>query len=121
MYPRVTAPALAALGFAMWLAGPAAAQTPAAAQPPAPAGEQLPTVRVGGQQARPAAQPPAGSGPVVLFIAPCFEAQGNQSVVESATYVYYIQLKPSVPSRGVWVPYDDSAEKMIVDDFHRLW
>jgi outer membrane protein insertion porin family len=74
-----------------------------------------------GQQTRPAAQPPAGSGPVVLFIAPCFEAQGNQSVVEAATYTYYIQVKPSAPSRGVWVPYDDSTEKMIVDDFHRLW
>src|SRR4029079_11866716 len=124
MSPRVTVAALAALGLAMALAStasaqPAAAQAvPAPAQPPGqpPAAEELPTVTVCGQQARPAAQPPAGSGPVVLFIAPCFEAQGNQSVVEGATYVYYIQVKPSVPSRGVWVPYDDATEKMIVDD-----
>src|SRR5262245_54658941 len=117
MYPRVTVLALAAL---VWLAVPVSAQTPAT-QPPEQGGEQLPTVTVCGQQARPAAQPPAGSGPVVLFIAPCFEAQGNQSVVEAATYLYYIQLKASVPSRGVWVPYDDATEKMVVDDFHRLW
>jgi outer membrane protein insertion porin family len=99
------------------------AATTAWAQPPAgqaPAVE-LPAVTVCGQQARPLAQPPAGSGPVILFIAPCFEAQGNASVIESQTYVYYIQLKPSVPSQGQWVPYTDATEKIIQDDFHRLW
>ena len=132
MSPRVTVTALAALLLAMSWAAPVLAQAPltagalaqaVAAQPPAQAqpAEELPTVTVCGQQTRPAAQPPAGSGPVVLIIAPCFEAQGNQSVVEAATYVYYIQLKPSAPSRGVWVPYDDTSEKMIVDDFQRLW
>ena len=59
---------------------------------------RLPSVTVCGQQATPLAQPPAGSGPVVLFIAPCFEAQGNASVIESQTYLYYIQLKASIPS-----------------------
>ena len=57
--------------------------------------------------------PPAGSAPVVLFIAPCFEAQGNQSVVEAQSYIYYIQLKASQPSQGIWVPYDDKAERTI--------
>ena len=73
----VTRTALALAASAV--AAAAAAQPPA--PPPAPGqaqpGEELPTVTVCGQQARPAAQPPAGSGPVVLFIAPCFEAQGN--------------------------------------------
>src|SRR5438046_67028 len=113
--------AVVAFGASVLIAATSAsAQQPA--QPPAAApGQELPSVTVCGQQPRPAAQPPAGSGPVVLFIAPCFEAQGNASVIESATYLYYIQVKPSVPSRGVWVPYDDATEKMIVDDFHRLW
>ena len=105
-------------------ATPLAAQTPAAqtpaAQTPA-AAELLPALTVCGQQTRPAAEPPAGSGPVVLIIAPCFEAQGNASVIEPQTYLYYIQLKASAPSRGTWVPYDDATEKVIVDDFHRLW
>ena len=83
--------------------------------------DDFPVATVCGQQARPSAQPPAGSGPVVLFIAPCFEAQGNASVIEPQTYVYYIQQKPSVPSRGVWVPYDAAAEKTITEDFRRLW
>src|SRR5262249_39262387 len=101
----------AALAWAM--AGVAAAQTPAQAP--------LPSVTVCGVQARPAAQPPAGSPPVVLFIAPCFEAQGNQSVVEPQTYLYYIRLKQSQPSQGTWIPYDDAAEKQIEDDFRQLW
>ena len=81
--------------LAPWLlAGPVLAQqppTPALAQqPPAPA-----TLTVCGQQVQaPRTQPPAGSGPVVLFIAPCFEAQGGASLIDPQTYVYYIQLKP---------------------------
>ncbi len=81
----------------------------------------LPPVTVCGQPQVPRAQPPAGSGPVVLFIAPCFEAQGNAAVIEPQTYVYYIQLKPSVPSQGVWIPWDDNSEKIVLEDFHRLW
>jgi outer membrane protein insertion porin family len=80
-----------------------------------------PPVAVCGQQAQPRAMPPAGSAPVVLFIAPCFEAQGNASVIEPQTYIYYIQLKASRPSEGVWVPYDDTAQKTIEEDFRRLW
>ena len=95
------------------------AATPLAAQTPAPA--ELPPLTVCGQQTRPAAQPPTGSGPAVLIIAPCFEAQGNASVIEPQTYLYYIQLKASAPSRGTWVPYDDASEKVILEDFHRLW
>jgi outer membrane protein insertion porin family len=102
---------------ALWLvAAPLAAQAPAAGQPAA-----LPTVTVCGTETAPRAEPPAGSEPVVLFIAPCFEAQGNQSVVEPQTYLYYIQLKQSQPSQGVWIPYNDASEKIIQDDFHRLW
>jgi outer membrane protein insertion porin family len=96
------------------LALPAAAS----AQPPA----ALPTATICGQQRAPLAQPPAGSPPVVLFVAPCFEAQGGTSVIEPQTYVYYIQLvqKTSQPSQGIWIPYDDSTEKLIRDDFQRL-
>jgi outer membrane protein insertion porin family len=125
----LTRAAVAALAALAWLASnrPAVAQPSSAAQAPATApaasqaAEQLPSATVCGQQPRPAAQPPAGSGPVVLFIAPCFEAQGNASVIEPQTYLYYIQLKSSVPSRGDWVPYDDTSEKTILEDFHRLW
>src|ERR1043166_10202859 len=88
---------------------------------PLQAAQPLPPATVCGQQPVPLAQPPAGSGPVVLYVAPCFEAQGNQSVIEGQTYLFYIQLKPSTPSQGNWVPYDESTEKMVEDDFRRLW
>jgi outer membrane protein insertion porin family len=101
------------------VAAPLAAQDPSAGSGQAAA--SLPTVTVCGTPTAPRAQPPAGSGPVVLFIAPCFEAQGNASVIEPQTYLYYIQLKQSQPSQGLWIPYDETSEKMIVDDFHRLW
>ena len=65
--------------------------------------------------------PPAGSATVLYLVAPCWEAQGNSTLVEPATYLYYIQLKPSRPSENVWVPYDEMVEKTAIDDFHRLW
>jgi outer membrane protein insertion porin family len=80
-----------------------------------------PATVCGQQVAPPATLPPANSGPVVWLIAPCFEAQGNTSLIEPQTYVYYIQLRASRPSEGVWVPYDESVETRIRDDFHRLW
>src|SRR5438309_1101367 len=93
-----------------------------AQQPAAPAADAPTTITVCGQQvAAPRATPPSTSGPVVLFIAPCFEAQGNTSLIDVNTYLYYIQQKASQPSQGIWVPYDAAAEKTLVDDFRRLW
>src|SRR3954464_1462383 len=101
------------------IAAPLAAQDQAPAAAPGPAA--LPPANVCGQQISPRAQPPPNSPPVVLFIAPCFEAQGNQSVIEPQTYLYYIQQKFSAPSQNQWVTYDETSEKTIQDDFHRLW
>jgi hypothetical protein len=86
---------------------------PLAAQEQSAAPAALPPANVCGQQVSPAAQPAPGSAPVVLFIAPCFEAQGNQSVIEPQTYLYYIQQKFSTPSRNQWVPYNEASEKTI--------
>jgi outer membrane protein insertion porin family len=101
--------------FALAWASPLLAQQPAA-------GSFGPPATICGQAVgAPLAQPPAGSGPVVYLIAPCWETQGNQTVIEPATYLYYIQLKASQPSQGVWIPFDDTTEKTMLDDFHRLW
>jgi outer membrane protein insertion porin family len=104
--------------LAVWLAGVSAwAQEPAAAAQ-APENPQL----ICGQQVpAPRALPPAGSGPVIYLIAPCFEAQGGTSLIDPQTYLYYIQLKASRPSEGVWVPWEASSEKTALGDFHRLW
>jgi hypothetical protein len=91
---------------------PEAAAQPAPAATPTLCNSPVPPPRV---------LPPANSGPVVYFIAPCFLKQGGTPLVESETYLYYIQLRPSQPSQNIWVPYDQKAEQMILDDFKRLW
>ncbi len=110
--------------FAVWLAMIAAPPMSAAAQQvAAPPGQPaFPSVTVCGQQRAPLGQPPAGSAPVVLFIAPCFTAQGGTSVIEPQTYVFYMQVvgKASTPSQGIWVPYDESIEQIMRQDFTRL-
>ncbi len=66
----------------------------------------------------PSRLPPPGSPALVRTIQVAFPTQGNVSLVEPQTYLYYIQTRPSRPSDGVWVPYD---EQSVLDDFQRLW
>ncbi len=58
---------------------------------------------------------------MVLAMLLCFEKQGGASMIEPETYLYYIQVKPSEPSRDRWTPYDAEAERVILADFRRLW
>ncbi|MEO5822491.1 MAG: BamA/TamA family outer membrane protein, partial [Vicinamibacteraceae bacterium] len=69
----------------------------------------------------PATLPPAGSGPLVYALGLCFSAQGNQSAVEPETYLYYLRLRPSRPSQGQWIPFDDGTRETLKEDFRRLW
>jgi outer membrane protein insertion porin family len=95
------------------------APSPQAATPPAAA--QAPATICGQEQPPPKQLPPANSGPVVWLFGPCFEGQGGTSLIDIQTYLYYIQLKPSTPSQGLWTPYDEAAEKTILEDFRRLY
>jgi len=121
MFKRVaTLVALALLG-----AAPVRAQVSPAPPPPSPAPAAAPVAEplkfCGQDVPPPAALPPANSPPVVYLFGPCFEAQGGASVIEPETYLYYIQLKPSQPSQGNWTPYNEETEKVIREDFLRLW
>jgi len=69
----------------------------------------------------PAALPPDGSPPVVVALSLCFEKQGGTSLVDPQTYLYYLQVRPSEPSRNVWVTYTDEVEAVLLGDFRRLW
>ena len=69
----------------------------------------------------PAALPPLTVGPVVYQLAPCFEHQGQRARLPASVYLRDIQLRPSRPSAGVWVPYDTGTERVILEDFQRLW
>jgi outer membrane protein insertion porin family len=51
----------------------------------------------------------------------CFLKQGNVSAVEPQTYLYYTQLRPSLPSQGQWVPYTEATEETMREDFKKLW
>ena len=103
---------------AVSLAGSARPQTQPAQTPQAAGAASAQTV-CGLPIPTPTSVPPAGSGPVVFQIVPCFERQGGSPVVDANTYLYYIQLRPS--AAGKWVPYDESTEQVIRDDFKRLW
>jgi outer membrane protein insertion porin family len=122
------------LATAFW-AAPAFAQAPVAPAPIAPAAVE--TVKPSGLTAEgtlpicngfqqvpaPAALPPSGSGPVVYYIAVCFPKQGNVPLVESQTYLYYMQSPEliSLPSQNLWKPYNAAAEQTIIGDHKRLW
>jgi outer membrane protein insertion porin family len=90
---------------------------PAASAPVSAAGPTL----CGQPIAPPAQLPPAGSGPLVYVMGLCFPTQHNQSAVEPETYLYYLHLRPSRPSQGEWVTYDESTRTTIREDFRRLW
>jgi outer membrane protein insertion porin family len=65
--------------------------------------------------------PPAGSGPIVYLVGLCFAKQGGTSVIDPQTYLYYIQLRWSLPSQDKWIPYNDDTESQIERDFKALW
>ncbi|MBI4476149.1 MAG: BamA/TamA family outer membrane protein [Acidobacteria bacterium] len=95
--------------------------TPLGAQTPVPAAPtgisqvgDCPPVQV----TRPATLPSANSPPLVRYIQLCFPTQGNVSVIESQTYLYYLQTQTSLPSQGKWAPYN---EQTVLEDFKRLW
>ncbi len=91
-----------------------------ASQPPSQAGPA--SASQGVPQAAPAPiLPPEGSPPLLRTIRIEFPTQGNASVIDPQTYLYYIQTRPSRPSDGVWVPWDEAAEKSVLEDFKRLW
>ena len=110
------------LAATVWLATGAAAAaqrgTPAAAL--GEGGARAATI-CGAAVPPPASLPPSDSGPVIYLLAPCFMSQGNVSMVEGQTYLYYIELRPSLPSQNVWMPYDEQAEDTMREDFKRLW
>ena len=67
--------------------------------------------------------PPAGSETLVRNIELRFPRQGNRSSVDFQTYLYYMEMDNfvSLPSQGKWVPYNEATERVILDDFRRLW
>ena len=103
----------------VFLATAGAARAQEAAQAPI----QLPATVCGLEVPAPVKPPPAGSPPLVFPVLLCFEKQGGTSVIDPATYQYYIELlnRFSVPSQDKWVPWSEQIEQVILGDFKRLW
>ena len=108
------------------VSGTSNAQVPAGAQNPAstpgtaapPPGTIYTTV-CGENLGEPAATPPAGLT-FLWQLELCFDKQGGSSTVEGETYMYYIKLRGSQPSQGIWIPYDDKAEQQALTDFKTM-
>ena len=100
LYPLVIGLALAAtsagLARAAEPAGPAAAQTP---------------------------QPPLDSPKLLHNIELRFPTQGGVPMIDPATYLYYIEIDShvSLPAQGVFTPYTEALEEIVLADFWRLW
>jgi outer membrane protein assembly factor BamA len=69
----------------------------------------------------PTASPSVDSGPVVVAFLLCFEKQSGASTIDPQTYLFHIRLRPSEPSKGIWVRYDEATEVLLREDFKRLW
>jgi outer membrane protein insertion porin family len=108
---------------AMLAAAGARAQTPPAGSQVSDQPIALPATICGLPVGAPAKLPPDGSAPLIYNILVCFPKQGNVSVVEAPTYLYYIEManRISRPSENRWVPYSEDIEQLMVGDFKRLW
>ena len=95
---------------------------PAGAVTAAAQNQQTPSIF--GSPAQPApALPPEGSPVLMRNMELRFPTQGNVSGVELNTYLYYMEIKNHVtlPSQGKWVPYNEATERIVLDDFQKLW
>src|SRR5688572_27903019 len=109
------------LALAALLGGCASSAFAQATAPQPPAATQGPTI-CGATGPLPANLPPAGSGPVLWLIAPCFPTQGNAYTVEPQTYLFYMELAKQVsqPSQNRWTPWTEELGRTAVPDHSRL-
>ena len=99
---------------------PLAGQPPVQAPPAAPV---LTKTLCGTDLRAPSVEPPAGQT-VIWTWELCFPNQGNQSSIETETYLYYVKFPSlvtwSVPGGGPWTPWNEAAEELAKADFRRL-
>lgn len=73
--------------------------------------------------AQPQPLPPEDSPPLLRTVQVAFPTQGNVSSIDPQTYLYYMEVPNlrSLPSQERWMPYDLDTERVIREDFRRLW
>lgn len=111
MRSRVLRAVCVAVAAGGWLA---MTPVPAVAGPAEPAAQQ--------PGAPEAPLPPADSPPIFRNLQLSFPTQGQVPTVETNTYLYYMESDALVDQQdGNFTPYDDALEKVLLDDFQRLW
>jgi beta-lactamase regulating signal transducer with metallopeptidase domain len=68
----------------------------------------------------PAALPPAGSPPFIWIVDLCFARQRGLMTADLSTYLSTMQLRPSRPSAGEFIPWDETAEQRASADRQAL-
>ena len=73
-------------------------------------------------QTQAALLPPPDSPTLFTNVQLCFPTQGNVPSVPGETYLYYMQSDElsSRPTQGRWVPFDETIEAALLEDFQRL-
>jgi hypothetical protein len=70
----------------------------------------------------PPASPPKNMTAVIYAVTPCLvDRAGRLPRTSAEIYARDIKLQPSRPADGIWMPYDSVADRVILDDFRRLW
>ena len=89
---------------------------------PVPAGAAEAEPIVAGQQAQ-ALLPPPDSPTLLNLVELRFPTQGNISSVDGQTYLYYMSIDEvrTQPSQGIWTPFDETLEQILLEDFQSLW
>ena len=80
---------------------------------------------VGRPAQAPVALPPPDSPTLLAFpsLELSFPTQGGVSSVAGETYLYYMQIDEmiSLPSQERWTPFDETIERVLLEDFRSLW
>ena len=103
-------------GALTWPALAAAASPNAAAAAAAEASAAQP-------RRQPPPLPPEDSPELLRTVQVAFPNQGNVSSIDPQTYLYYMEVPNyrSLPSQNKWEPYTEETERIIREDFRRLW
>ena len=82
-------------------------------------------ILVGRPAQAPVALPPPDSPTLLAFpsLELSFPTQGGVSSVAGETYLYYMQIDEmiSLPSQERWTPFDETIERVLLEDFRSLW
>ena len=115
--------AIRASSYVWLLAGALACPALAAAAAPSAGAAAAPEASAAQPGRQPPPLPPEDSPELLRTVQVAFPNQGNVSSIDPQTYLYYMEVPNyrSLPSQNKWEPYTAETERIIREDFRRLW